>query len=241
MKAIEKKDTDLAIERFGWVTKEEPLSCVADLNINLNICILEAVSPFFGYYADQPRTSKPQYLYWFLERHYPMEHIARAVEHIRQNFNRRIDGACGQIYIMNKSYPVIRMLNLGQYNQITKVQAMFENMGIHLKKGATKIHNQMGLIQLNKFLHLKPVDEGIYLDNDSTHRGFFVIPRFVDWEEFKSITTEVKYDTSLIFFDAARTAFMEQGKIVDMVRIYRENLTIEKLIAIRDRYLKFIY
>ncbi len=241
MEAIEKKDTELVIERFGWITKEEPLSCITDVNLNLNICILEAVSPFFGYYADQPKTSKPQYLYWFLERHYPMEHIARALEYIRQNCNRRIDGACGQVHIMNESYPVIRMLNLGQYNQITTVQAMFEKMGINLKKGTRKISNKMGFIQLNKFLHLKPVDDGIYLDKDTTHRGFFVIPRYVDWEEFKKITTEVKYDTSLIFFDAARTAFMEHGKIVDMVRIYRENLTLEKLTAIRDRYLKFIY
>lgn len=240
MEAMKEKITDLVIERFGWITKEEPLSCITDINLNLNICILEAVSPFFGYYADQPKTSKPMYLYWFLERHYTMEHLTRTLEYIRQNCNENIDGAAGQINILNESYPVIRMLNLGQYNQITTVQTMFEKMGVKPKKGTRKIQNQMGLIQLNKFLHLNPVEEGIYLDKDTAHRGFFIIPRYVDWEEFKKITIEVKYDTSLIFFDAARAAFMEQGKIVELVRIYRENLTIEKLKAIRDRYLKFI-
>lgn len=240
MEATEKKSTDLVIERFGWVTKEEPLSCITDVNLNLNICILEAVSPFFGYYDDQPKTSKPLYLYWFLERHYTFEHLTRALEYIKENCYQHIDGASGQIHIMNESYPVIRMLNLGKYNQITSVQAMFEKMGVNLKKGTRKIYNQMGLIQLNKFLHFNQIEDGIYLDKDSSHRGFFTIPRYVDWEEFKKITTEVKYDTSLIFFDAARAAFMEQGKIVELVRIYRENLTIEKLKAIRDRYMKFI-
>jgi len=240
MEATERKATDLTIERFGWITKEEPLSCITDVNLNLNICILEAVSPFFGYYDDQPKTSKPQYLYWFLERHYPMEHLIRALEYIRLNCNKNIDGASGQIYILNENYPVIRMLNLVQYNQITTVQAMFEKMGVNLKKGTRKIHNQMGLIQLNKFLHLIPVEDGLYLDEGISHRAFFKIPRYVSWEEFKIITTEVKYDTSLIFFDAARAAFMEEGEIVELVRIYRENLTIEKLKAIRERYLKFI-
>ncbi len=240
MESIKEKTTDLVIERFGWITKEEPLSCITDINLNLNICILEAVSPFFGYYDDQPKTSKPLYLYWFLERHYTFEHLTRTLEYIKQNCYQHIDGAVGQIHIMNESYPVIRMLHLGQYNQITAVQAMFEKMGVNLKKGTRKIYNQMGLIQLNKFLHLKPIEEGIYLDEGTAHRGFFTIPRYVDWEEFKKITTEVKYDTSLIFFDAARAAFMEQGRIIELVRIFRENLTIEKLQAIRERYLKFI-
>lgn len=240
MEIQETKTVDVTIERFGWVTKEEPLSCITDTNLQLNICILEAVSPFFGYYDDQPKTSKPQYLYWVLEKHYPFEQIAHAFEYLRSNCNHRLDCAYGQVTVMNETHPVIRMLNLGQYNQITSVQEMLTQMGVQPKKGPRKIQNQMGLIQLTKMFSFHNLEEGLFLDPKNSHRGFFTIPRNVSWEEFKTITTEVKYDTSLIFFDAARCAYLEGNHIVELVRIYRENLTLEKLVAIRDRYLRLI-
>lgn len=240
METQDRIQQELAIERFGWITKEEPLSCITDTNLQLNICILEAVSPFFGYYADEPRTGKPLYLYWVLDKHYSFEHLERTFEFIRRNCNHHLECAAGQVTIVNETYPVVRMLNLGLYNQITTVQQMFEKMDIHLKKSTRKIQNQMGLIKLNKFLHLEKADKGLYLDQDNEHRGFFEIPRDVNWMDFKNITTQVKYDTTLIFFDAARAAFREKGKIVELVRIYRENLTQEKLMAIRERYLRLI-
>ena len=39
------------IEYFGGITKEEPLSCVENDLLLKNTCVLEAVSPFFGYYS----------------------------------------------------------------------------------------------------------------------------------------------------------------------------------------------
>lgn len=240
MESPEVKTQVNAIERFGWVTKEEPLSCITDTNLQLDICILEAVSPFYGYYDDQPKTNKPQYLYWILERHYSYERISRAFDHLRNNCNARLDCAYGTVTIIKEKHPVIRMLNLGQYNQITTVQKLFEEVGVFPKRGSRKLYNQMGLIQLSKIFQFNVIEEGLFLDPKNSHRGFFTIPKNIVWDDFKTITTEVKYDTSLIFFDAARAAYMEDGRIHELVRIYRENLTIEKLKAIRDRYLKLI-
>ncbi len=233
-------ETYETIERFGWLTKEEPLSCLDDENLNLNVCIFESVAPFFGYYADEPNTDKPQYLYWVLDKYYTLEHLTRALHFIRNNFNQNLDAAPGDIQIMNDSYHVIRMINLDKYNHINTIQSLFLQSGIGLKKGIKKIQNQMGIINLNKFFYLHPVNNGLLLERGHPHRGYFTIPRHVNWDDFKTLTQEAKYDTSLIFFDAARASFVDNEKIVDLVRIYRENLSMNKLSAIRDRYLKLL-
>jgi hypothetical protein len=227
-------------ERFGWVTKEEPLSIVSDPNLDLNITILESTAPFFGYYADQPREDKPEHLYWLLDQYYGHEKLSRVLAHIRSHCYHKLDGATGDIAIATENYHVVRMHNLKRYSQIHHVQKMFEEQGIKLKKSSRKIQNQMGIISINKFLQLCPLQEGIFKEENKPHRAYFVIPQYISWESFKEVTKEVKFDTSLMFFDAARAAYMERGEIVELVRIYRENLTVDQVISIRERYLKVL-
>ncbi len=235
---MEQNHPPTVIERFGWLTKEEPLSYISDENLHLTIMILESVAPFYGYYADEPKAEKPEHLYWVLDQYYTHERICRALQEIRDNCYPNLDAAQGTISIANENYHVIRMHNLKRYNQIHAVQEMFERMGIRLKKSTRTIKNQMGIINLNKFLHLIPMNKGIYKELENPHRGYFTIPFPVSWDDFKPLTLEVKHDTTLQFFDAARAAFMENGKIYELVRIYRENLTLEQITAIKDRYLK---
>jgi hypothetical protein len=94
------------------------------------------------------------------------------------------------------------------------------------------------MIRLEKFFYLEKTEEDIYIDKMQLHHGYFVIPEAISWKKFVALTNEVRYDTDLIFFDAAQAFIFEQNNIIDLVRIYRENLTLEKLKAIRDRYLK---
>ncbi len=237
---MENQSTPASIERFGWITKEEPLSIVSDPNLDLQITILESAAPFFGYYADQPREDKPEHLYWLLDQFYTHEKITRVVTEIRSQCYPKLDAAPGYISIATEHYHVVRMHNLKRYNQIHAVQAMFEKMDVRLKKSYRKIQNQMGIININKYLDLTPLEEGIFIEQERPHRAYFTIPYFVSWEDFKMVTSEVKYDTSLLFFDAARAAFMERGNITELVRIYRENLTLDQLRTIRDRYLKVL-
>jgi len=232
--------TATAIERFGWVTKEEPLSIVTDPNLDLNITILESTAPFFGYYADQPREDKPEHLYWVLDQYYNHEKLSRVLAHIRSNCYHKLDGATGDISVSNEYFHVVRMHNLKRYSQIHQVQTMFEDQGIKLKKSSRKIQNQMGIININKFLQLSPVQEGIFKEENKPHRAYFAIPNYISWDSFKEVTKEVKFDTSLLFFDAARAAYMERGEIIELVRVYRENLTLDQVVSIRDRYLKVL-
>jgi hypothetical protein len=232
--------TAIAIERFGWVTKEEPLSILTDPNLDLNVMIFESAAPFFGYYADEPGEDKPEHLYWVLDQFYTHETLTRALAAIRSQCYPLLDAVPAYISVANEQFHVIRMHNLKRYSQIHAVQGMFEKMDIRLKKITRRIYKQMGVININKFLHLVPAEEGIYLEDDRPHRAYFTLPDYISWDDFKLITREVKIDTSLLFFDAARAAYMEHNKITELVRIYRENLNIEQLKVIRDRYMNVI-
>ncbi len=55
------------IERFGGLTKVEPLACIDDNILMPDSCVLESVAPFSGYYCDVLSSPKPQYLYLILE------------------------------------------------------------------------------------------------------------------------------------------------------------------------------
>lgn len=237
---METLNTNSVLERYGWITKEEPLSVLNDPNLQLNITILESVAPFFGYYADEPREDKPEYLYWVLDHFYTQEKLIRVIEYVKSNCHDTLDAVPGYIAMNSENYHVIRMKNLKRYNQIHPVQDMFEEQGIKLRKSSRKFENLMGVIYLNKFLHLVPIGKGLYREQENTLRGYFTIPAYLSWDEFKMITREVKYDSSLMFFDAARAAFMENGKITDLVRVYRENLTDDQLLTVQERYLKII-
>jgi len=237
---MEASTTQTSFEKFGWVTKEEPLSLLNDPNLDLNIMILESTAPFFGYYADQPREDKPEHLYWVLDQYYTQEQLFRVAKHIKSKCYPNLDATPGNIFVAQENYHVIRMHNLKRYSQIHAVQELFENSNIKLKKLNRKIQNQMGMIYLCKFMELIPLIDGLYKGGENDHRGFFEIPEYLNWEEFRSVTLEVKFDTSLLFFDAARAAFMEKGEIIELVRIFREKLTIDQLREIRDRYLKVI-
>jgi len=228
----------VTIERYGWVIKEEPLSVLNDPNLDLSINILESTAPFFGYYADEPHGDKPEHLYWVLDQFYPQEFLFRAINNVRVKGYPNIDATPGFILVANENYHVIRIHNLKRYNQVRTVQELLEEAGIKLRKPARRIINQMGIIHLCKFLQLIPLEEGLFGGAETPHSGYFTLPRYVSWDEFKEITREIKFDTTLMFFDAARAAFLENNKFTELVRVYRENLTIDQLKLIRDRYMK---
>lgn len=230
----------IAIDRYGGVLKEEPLSCVTNDILLKNTCVLEAVSPYFGYYDESPHTNRPKMLYLILADYFPLEKLIRASVRVQQKVNFPIDAVTGTVTIFNQTCYVIRLLNLENYSQIQIAQEHYEKEGVDFKAHGKKFQNEMGMIKLRRFFTLLPFGDGVYKEKNEPNIGFFEIPSKIPWESFKKITSEVKFDTDLLYFDAA-TAYMYQHRgIVDMVRIYRENLDEEKLRMIRDRYYKII-
>ncbi|MBK6967299.1 MAG: hypothetical protein IPH20_26255 [Bacteroidales bacterium] len=233
-------EANIVYEKFGGLLKEEPLSCVDHSILLPNTCVLESVTPFLGYYNEAPGSIKPLYLYLVLEGDCSFEKTMRASHKIKRTFKHPFDAVAGTVSLFGQQNQVIRVRNLDDFSHVGLLQKAFLDEGIVFKKKIRKIDNENALISLTKFFYLEPVGELMYFDKSQPHHGYFIIPRYVSWEDFKDLTKEVKYDTDLLFFDSAKAFFCENHSITEIVRIYRENLTVDKLKAIRDRYLKLM-
>ncbi len=233
------KTSDI-IERYGGVLKEEPLSCITNDILMKNTCVLEAVSPYFGYYDETPRTNRPKMLYLILAEYFPLEKLIRATVKVQEKVKFPIDAVTGTVTLFNQTCYVIRLINLQNYSQIHMVQELYDKEGVQFKSPGKKFENEMAMIKMRCFFCLHPYNDEIYIDQDKPNIGFFKLPYYIPWDDFRKITSEVKFDTKLIYFDAATAYFYHNKAVDDLVRIYRENLDEEKLRMIKDRYLKVL-
>ena len=228
------------IERYGGVLKEEPLTCVENDLILKNTCVVEAVSPYFGFYNEVRSNTQPKMVYFILDHYFSLEDLVRATTNVQKKVSFTIDAVTGSITIHNQTCYVIRILNIDNYNHIKMLQQFYIDEGLQFKKKHKNFKEEMGIIKLRFFFTLNPIDEATYVDHNDSNIGYFKIPHKINWDDFKNTTTEVKADTDLLFFDASRAYMYEQKSITDMIKVYRENLTVENLKCIRDRYLKLI-
>lgn len=230
----------LVLEHFGELIKEEPVSTVSADLVLPDTVVFEAVSPFFGYYNDAPLSEKKPYLYLVLDACYPISKISRSVSHVRKKLTHPLIADPGSILIGNQSLPVIRIKEIEKFCRIRHLQKYLSDEGIGFRNSFKLVQNEMVEINLQKFLLLREVGHGLYLDQEDRNKGYFVIPEYLKWDAFCSLTKEVKYETSILFFDAAQAVVMENNNVTELVRVYREHLAVEKLAAIRDRYLKVL-
>ena len=228
------------IQRFGGLIKEESLTCLKGDNIIPNTCVLESVTPFAGYYSCEPQAQKPQYLYCALNGYYSLETITRATQNIRKIFNHPFDAVLGIVTLYGVTTQVIRLRNLEHYDHVITLQNLFLEEGITFRKKLWGISDGMAMIKLRKFFYLEPVDVDVFIDCVQSHHAYFLIPEQIDYEKFKQLTDQVKYDPNYFYFDGAIAFFYERGEIKDMVRIYRENFTLEEIKAIKDKYCSLI-
>jgi hypothetical protein len=173
-----------------------------------------------------------------LDGHLFTSDIMLAVNAIRQKVDFSFDAAHASItFAGNEPCYCIRVRDLALYSDIEKLQELFVSEGLKMKRKQRTIHNAYGWIRLDKYFYIEPWGNGMYNDLQQLHHGYFELPGPITWDKFVELTTEVKYDTNLLYFDAARAFFFEKNRTVELVRIYRENMSREILSAIMARYL----
>ncbi len=224
------------IERYCELIKEEPLSTLEkDMTIS-DSCVLESTSPFFGYYHDAPMADPDPYIYCVLDCPYSFGDIARITKKINTGRQQPLDVAVGSLTMMNKTCPVIRIKDINHY-RVKEIQELFREEGVKFKKRQRVIREQMIVIRLAKFLQLHPLGDGLHMDAADDTKGYFEVPEYIDWASFKKLTEEAKYETSILYFDAAQATIFESSKITYLVRVYKKHIEPVQLGPIRDRYM----
>ncbi len=226
--------TENNLEATGAIVKEEDLINIKH-KVMPNTLVLESSHPFPGYHGSNlPENPLPGSIYLVTQRKYDGDDILRAAKKIKRSFPDNFEASFGQAEINERIYHFIRIKNLDCFDCIPVMQKAFADEGIQFMK--RKSVSGESLIKLQKFFRLQKIDNHLYKDLDDPLMYYFEIPEKPGWGLFKKITFYVRANVANYTFDAALgTLYLEY--IIDMVRIYAKDMTIEQLEFIRKKYL----
>lgn len=224
------------IETIGTIAKEENVKTVEHF-ILPNSFVLQNLEPFSGYHGSNlPVDDRPDTFFMITTEVHSMEKIFRVADDIKQYTDYKFRASSGSICIGNDSYPFIRIRGLDSYEPIEEIQRYFFDSGIKYQK--SKKVDSKALIELKKIFVLEQISEAIYKDQeDDMH--YLDIGRQLTWGRFKSVTRWVKNNLNDSNFDAA-IAVVYANNVLDLVRIYAQNVNLDRLEEIRLKYIEGI-
>ena len=226
------------IKSMGLISKEEsvaPSGMLADSKY----LIFETAQPYPGYHgANLPEVYNPESFFIATKESYDDEKIVRAVMDVKKDLRFSFDGAPATIVNAQEYYNVIRIRYIKAPNIPVLLDA-FSEQGIELIKNK-KINKFSAILKIRKFFNLQELAEGIYEDMDQKLFSYLMIPCYLSWEDFKSLTLNLKYNMEDNNFDAARAEIYYENGLLDLVRIYDHHSSLKKLTFIRDKYLEYI-
>ncbi|MCF8307501.1 MAG: hypothetical protein K9I68_00685 [Bacteroidales bacterium] len=233
------------IGSIGYITKEETLAPYQS-QYNHPQMILEDMHPFPGYYEfyNIPRNEIeliPRSLFIVLRtfRYICEDDVIRMAQRIKKNHPElQFDAVLGHITLLNELRTVLRikMENLDRLGDLLK---LFEKEGLDFDK-KRKVREFTTKISVRKYLEMEELDDGIYKDTDMPYTYYLKQDYELEWEDFKEITKVLKTNFEYKSFDAARgTVYVKEG-LVDLIRIYDVEATLDKLKLLQERYKKEI-
>lgn len=228
------KSSGRIIEVTGYIKKRENLSSI-ESNIAPNTCVLENLQPFPGYHGKNlPDESEPRSLFLLIRNNCSFEDIARISKKISENFKHDFNASIGYIYIQPYTYNCIRIKYLGSFSFLSELQEMFIQEGVKFSK--YRSINDRAIIVVEKNFLVEEQEQGIYRDLGNKSKFYIELPEKLDWETFSNFTFHIKNNLIDNNFDAAQGVFYRISGIVDMMRIYDRDTSIEKMRTLKSRY-----
>ena len=221
------------IETLGGLAKEESLVTLSE-HIMPNTFVLETPEPFPGYHGTNlPTDSKPISVFLILNKKYSTEKIFRISHNIKKYFTHSFDAVPGTICFHNDTVPCIRIRDLDNYELIGDLQKCFFSEGITFAK--KRNIRAEGVIQLRKHFRIREIRDGIYEDMDDPAMFYLRIRQQLSWQLFMEITRKIRNNIDHANFDAALAAVYTRD-ILDFIRIYAKNISLESLKEIKEKY-----
>jgi hypothetical protein len=224
-----------AIESLGYILKEESLQNVDHYTLK-NTLVLENLEPFPGYHGvNLPLDAKPDSIFLITDKAYPVETVFRISQQMCHYLNFPFDSCPAEIFIYNTQLFGIRIKGLSNYSLISDIQGCYMDHNIHFMK--KRQINDPGLIRINKIFCLEKLAEYVYKDLEDERTFYLSIPYYLNWNLFKKVTIMVKNNLDNSNFDCA-VGFIYRKMMLDFVRIYTQNIDINRLQLIRSKYLE---
>lgn len=228
------------IQSIGTLWKKEKLASL-EWEVSFAELLLEDKDPLPGYYdhfeiPSQEKDLLPRWIFAILRNNSmcDQDNIIRITMRVRENFDQHFDTVPGKLTLSNEVVPCIR-IQIDDYNHLPELLRLYTKFGLEFVPHR-KVGTYDSLIKITKFFDLKKIDENIYQDEDLTDTYYVVIQKGVDWDTFEKISASVKNNSDHKVYDAAlASAYCKRG-VIDMVRIYDKQTSIEILNHTRNKY-----
>lgn len=219
----------------GIIIKHEKLVQIS-LRTPNNVYIAEASSPYADYYGHTPRTATPNSIFLFTKRFHFLEELICYSSSVEKCLFERINIASAIVESGGKQYPAIRIKNFPDYSQLEKLEICLREKKI---KFIEKIHldERVKTIVCKPFV-LEEIEANFYYDLIEEHKGYFVVDRHFDPEEFEASITQMRYNGICKLFDAEQGVVYNNGKLTHLIRIFSESLDLEMLKCLSKEFSK---
>jgi len=221
------------IEVSGTITKKESLVSI-NPGISHNALVLETVHAFPGYNGIVPEEKVPGSLFLVTKKKYAKEAIIRSAMAFKKSLKMDLDMASARIMLQNNEVFAIRIKGLSNYTILPQlVQALYDEGYLFQKSKSIKEFSS--IIQVKKESLLQELEPGFYHDLTDTETHYFELKEELKWYAFEKAILDIKYNTSDSNFDAALASFYRAKGLVDVVRIYKKDISIDELKAIKKK------
>jgi len=225
----------ILLETIGTIEKKEMLGPVGYKEL-----VLEAFQPFPGYHGTNiPDHIKPNSLFAITRSKYTEEKIIRAIQKIKSERGFSFDGSPGMVTLYNMLNPCIRFKDLDTYDELLPILKAFEDEGIEFMSNR-KIEPYTGIIKVKKYFLVEVLSDYLFKDAEDPNMHYFSIPIQLRFNQFEKITIDLKNNLEDARFDAALGTIFRKTGVIDVIRIYDDKCTPEKLDLIRSKYLQAI-
>jgi len=225
----------ILLETIGTIEKKEMLGPVG-----YDQLVLEAFHPYPGYHGTTvPDTDMPKSLFAITRSKYTEEKLIRVTQKIKSDHNFKFDGTPGMVTLYNMLNPCIRFKELTSYNTVPAILQAYEGEGIEFMSNR-KIEPYTGIIKVKKYFLMEAISEYNFKDAEEPNTYYFSIPVQLRFNQFEKITIDLKRNMDDPKFDAALGTIFRKSGLVDLIRIYDDKCTPERLNLIRSKYLQAI-
>lgn len=226
------------LSSLAKVTKKEVLM-IADHIDGANIQIFETQHPYSGYYGTTVPDLPERSSFFLVTRlQHEDDYIIRAIQKVKKSGDLGFDGVPGYLTFHNKLFAVIRIRCISE-SKIPDIVRGFEKEGIDFMAPFKQAPVE-AVIHITKYINTEELEDGIYLDTDNSSFAYLRIDKHLEWEDFEKVTRHVMNNVGSISFDAGLSIMYDCSGIIEMVRIYDDKRSLDKLRVIRKRYLDSI-
>lgn len=223
-------------ELIGKIIIQENIDTVNENKIP-NTFVINVPDPYKNYYGRFTDVEKPTSIIFVTKKPNSFEKILRVTKKINQKHHLKLDGAKCEVRIGTRILNGVRVKGIKRYPEIAQIQQYFADEGYEFAK-SEKFVNTDAIIRVNRFFRIEKIDKGIYASKDEENVFYIEVPRYMTWEEFRTITFEVKHNVSDPNYDIAKGIFYRRHGITEMLRIVKHKATVDFLKKIQQKYIE---